>query len=511
MRSFLWLSLVLTLPFLSSCMKKPVVWSPPPQIGDRDKPFNLLWPQAGDLNRLPTNPVWATQLSNPQQLPPPASPEDCVREPNLPVCTDQIPSPPEPRNKDVALFPNILICGWNFQAKIHGHANWLPASYTGAVQWWNFADDGDYNFALLPGNYQGLTQYNDELPGGSAFRFIELEFDSAETADRFTTPWWTAFKQTVDAGNFGAIQALLSPGDPSRAPQAVVTGLFGLDCEHDCRSEVHPVYALAIETNDSAEDDTWAIFVRNWGDEGFCSALDHQMEFDQNQVRLFLPRMSKGSFTVLPSSEFAASDPAVAQFPAITLVQGQGTQLTFNLPPPEQHPLAELVLHLKWTGDTYKRPKVKIRNLAHAMTSLRSQQTSPAESAAGTQDAEAYLGQLYRNKMHLQPRTLRLSPEAVPAQKTAAAAVPASVQVKNATSQEVASELKGIKVPRTPSVSRVASAKLMRDCEYIRAVCSAYDNNPPGDKVRDFPQLCQQLKEPDACTRAVQQAESQLQ
>jgi hypothetical protein len=245
---------------------------------------------------------------------------------------------------------------------------------------------------LLPGNYQGLTQYNNELPGGPALRVIEVEFDSAETADRFTAPWWTAFKQTVDAGNFGAIQALLSPGDPSRAPQAVVTGLFGLDCEHDCRSEVHPVYALAIETNDSPEDDTWAIFVRNWGDEGFCSALDHQMEFDQNQVKLFLPRTSKGSFTVLSSTEFATSDPAVTQFPAITLVQGQGTQLTFTLPPPEQHSLAELVLHLKWTGDTYKRPKVKIRNLAHVMASMRSQQTSPAESAVGAQDAEAYLG-----------------------------------------------------------------------------------------------------------------------
>jgi hypothetical protein len=492
--------------FLTSCHKNPVTWSPPPPVGMGAQPFDLLW-SAGDLNRLPQNPVWETQRSNPQQLPPPSSPPSCVRQPYLTACTDQIPSPPPPKNIDAAVFPNILICGLDPLAQIHGHVNWFPATYTGAIQWWNFAADFDYNFALLPGDYQGLTQYNMELMSGNpALRFIEPEFDSNETASRFTTAWWTKFAQTVDTGNYKAIEAMLSPSDPTRAPQAVVTGLFGLDCEHDCRSEVHPVYAVAIEIDDSAGDNTWAIFVRNWGDEGFCSALDHQMDFDQNQVKLFLPRLIKGTFTVLPTTEFAATDPGVTGFPAITQVQGQGTEVTFTLPAPQQHALAELVLHLQWTGDTYTRPKVLIQSLPSAMASIRASGQGPAE-AGETPDAENYLGQLYRSKLNAPPQSFKM-PSPPPIKKTSRMPMPATVPVRKATPQQMESEVQSTKTPTavTPSGSTMAVEKLQRDCEYIRAICSAYVNNPPTDKVKNFPQLCQQMNAADACTKAVQQA-----
>jgi hypothetical protein len=60
--------------------------------------------------------------------------------------------------------------------------------------------------------------------------------------------------------------------------EAIVMGLYGVDCAHDCGAELHPVYALAIHVNNNLLDDTWAIFVRNWGDEGYCGS--HEEEID---------------------------------------------------------------------------------------------------------------------------------------------------------------------------------------------------------------------------------------
>ena len=59
---------------------------------------------------------------------------------------------------------------------------------------------------------------------------------------------------------------------------AIVVGLAGLDCEHGCGTELHPVYGLAIRVNDDPSDDTWAIFVRNWGNEGYCSQEQHLLD-----------------------------------------------------------------------------------------------------------------------------------------------------------------------------------------------------------------------------------------
>jgi hypothetical protein len=64
---------------------------------------------------------------------------------------------------------------------------------------------------------------------------------------------------------------------------------YCLDCEHDCRSEVHPVDGFAVEASDHADDNVWVMFVRNWGNEGFCSQFDHQMHFADNKITLMLP------------------------------------------------------------------------------------------------------------------------------------------------------------------------------------------------------------------------------
>jgi hypothetical protein len=59
---------------------------------------------------------------------------------------------------------------------------------------------------------------------------------------------------------------------------AIVTGLMGLDCEHSCSTELHPVWAMAVRVKSDPADVVWAIFVRNWGNEGFCSQDQHYLD-----------------------------------------------------------------------------------------------------------------------------------------------------------------------------------------------------------------------------------------
>lgn len=59
--------------------------------------------------------------------------------------------------------------------------------------------------------------------------------------------------------------------------QGVVYGLFGLDCVHGCRSELHPAYAVAFQVDASRAGNKWALFARNTGDEGDCPTQQHPL------------------------------------------------------------------------------------------------------------------------------------------------------------------------------------------------------------------------------------------
>jgi len=476
------------------CHKKPVVWTPGVvgPSGTPDKAFNLVW-KTSDLNGLPHNPLWGAQIPTSSKLPPPPTPKDCVREPDGLPCTDQKTA------QDTPGFPNIAICGVILASHIHGHVNWMPAEYTGALAWWNFADDWDYNFALVPGDYQGLTAYNNELGSSAARRFIELEFDSREASDRFGTEWWRNFHGAVEKFDDQATQMLLSPDDPNRLPQAVAVGLFGLDCEHDCRSELHPLYGIAIETQDRPDDNVWAIYVRNWGNEGFCSQYEHQVDFTGNRITLFLPRQSTGIFTIdRQRTKFAAA--AGIEFPSIAQVKGKGTAVTFTLPPAAQHGTAELILHLTWEHDNYPRPRVEMKNLFAAA----GQRQAVRPEAARESEAEGYLGKLYRQKKNAPPqKAVQRAAPAAALERNLQAQAPASFQSAVTTPDEAKLQ----QSPSLPGTSRrVDERKLVRDCEFIRDICSSYDNKPPTDVVKDFPQLCEQLKEENACVAAAARA-----
>src|SRR6266849_9857038 len=220
---------------------------------------------AVDDNGLLKSPKWAFQVTHPGELPDPRQlcPGD-LHHPG-PECTSQQTSIDSAR-----ICPN------------EGHVNWFPCTYEGPIFWIavsdvshdNFGADDDYQWNLQPPDQAGLTANND--------RFIELEFDSTETINHFATPWWDSFHDTADESDEKAKEVV-------DGKFAIVTGLIGLDCAHSCSTESHPVYAMAIHVEDDPADDVWAMFVRNWGNEGFCSDKDHQFAFTDNTYTFRLP------------------------------------------------------------------------------------------------------------------------------------------------------------------------------------------------------------------------------
>ena len=181
-------------------------------------PMDLFW-EAVDANGIPKNPKWGYQILFPGELPDPK--QVCPNGFQAP-CTTQAPA-----------FDSEWYCG--------PHVNWFAATYEGPIFWEshsNPAADDDYNLRLQPPDQAGLTKADVGALGGS----LLLEFDSDETIDHFHTPWWESFHHAVDDSDYAARQMV----DGSFS---IVTGLIGLDCQHSCGAESHPVWALAIEVN----------------------------------------------------------------------------------------------------------------------------------------------------------------------------------------------------------------------------------------------------------------------
>jgi hypothetical protein len=336
--------------------------------------FNLLWAES-DENGLPLNPFWGPQQSDRRRIPAVTSACMPPDQPFRSACTDQSASV----RVDEARGVNNLICnvekspfpGHDF----HGHANWTPATLTGQLTWsnWNTGDN-DINFIFVPDDvFSGLTTCNDTVDGSGTKcdpasdpdkKYVELEFAEDELLAPTVTPQWTRIKDAVQkwADSEGAVVDLdtaLNPAHPGQAPRVSVLGLFGLDCEHGCKSEVHPVYALAIELDSSPSHNQWAILARNWGTEGFCSSKNHLLDGPNNQIRLRLPSTSTEMPTATADA-FAASYPSTPQ-PTVEFLSGKGAIVTASLPPPDATGILEFVVTLNWLSP---RPPAAMRPAA---------------------------------------------------------------------------------------------------------------------------------------------------
>jgi hypothetical protein len=328
-----------------------------PSVGQGEPgSFDLTW-NAVDDNGLPLNPEWAGWRSYGRDPDPVFACDNFPLYPPIPgVGSPTLGDPPcstqRPRFDGPGGWYRTTVCrvgairdgrGLDFD----GHVDWTAATQTGLLSWEGHSnsvyDDDDYAFRLIPGP-GSLTTLTPENNGS-----IEVEFNSDETIDHFHTDWWEGFHNAVDNG------------DPTlwvNGSEAVVTGLLGVDTQHGTHTELHPVWAMAVEDRyrESPDDDLWAIFVRNWGNQGLCSS--EQWWLGLQTITLRVPwRHGATSVSVGQSSflfgpdDLSAADKAEVSGPAVTpLADKAGVLVTFTLPPPSAGARINGELHLKWGG-----------------------------------------------------------------------------------------------------------------------------------------------------------------
>lgn len=241
---------------------------------------------------------------------------------------------------DVASGFNAVLCRASGSPdKLHGHANWFPATVAGRVSWAGHSDwiqkgDDDYSFRLYPAKGGMLT-----APHPNA---IEVEFDAEETVDHFGSAWWRSFQNAVERDDGAATEraaASLMVDDR----EAIVTGLASISADHDATAQLHPVYAMALHLSNRPGDDRWAFFVRNWGNQGFCSSSQHY--WDVSPLSVFIPGPDGATdFTLVDNDLKANKDLQVRA----AFVNG-GVLLSFDLGAPESRAIADGSVRIRWT------------------------------------------------------------------------------------------------------------------------------------------------------------------
>jgi hypothetical protein len=289
-------------------------------------PMDLVSSGSSDPNWMWLNPRWGVQQNVPGSL---GDPKACFNLSgwfNNPACTVQRPTIDEPTGA------TWLICWAGSTTPIEGHVNWYPSTYTGPVYWSDQSwPDMDYNINIVPPNQNTLTKYNTTT--------IHTEFDARETIDHFVTPWWKSFRGASDATKSAMINGR----------EAVVAGLVGTDCEHDCYSEIHPVWALAVHVKNDPNDDVWAILVRNFGNEGFCSRYQHLVAFSGNKFTFNFPwRAGASGVATTTGTGFYANLSGMSWSWGST--PKQKVSLSVQLLSPYSYPRVHGELHLRWTG-----------------------------------------------------------------------------------------------------------------------------------------------------------------
>lgn len=296
-----------------------------PRQADAQRPMDLTW-TTRDANSFPKDPKWGLQVTQPGSVP---DARWCFSLSGWfwnPLCTVQNPS------VDTGWGPVDWICRIGSTTPIPGHVNWYASNYTGQIYWAGQSTaDRDYNINIVPPNKSGLTTTSGTT--------IHSEADARETTDNFTVPWWVNFRNASDSTKRTMING----------KQAIIGGLMGIDCEHDCQAELHPVWFIAIHIKDDPLDDVWAIYMRNWGNEGFCSRYCHHMLFNGNRSTASLPwRPGATSVSLAAGTIFRSNNSSIYGWWSSS--PNQKVDLTFQLPSPSDHGRVHGELHLRWSG-----------------------------------------------------------------------------------------------------------------------------------------------------------------
>jgi len=246
-----------------------------------------------------------------------------------------------------------------------GHINWMAVTATGLVFWDEHSTgakgDDDYNIKILTRQVPdtiyraGVTQSNRGT-AGEPTHMIKGEFDSDETVDYSefdNIPWWKDFHDAVDRGDGFFNDGGASARAMIDGHQAVMVGLMGLDLGHPPpASEIHPVHALAIRIakKPNPQDDGWAFFVRNWGNEGFCSSNQHYLETQTFTFRLQRPSPCDGvlaTAVATPGRSIVQSHNVQTKLTVASIAE-QDVSVTVQLAEPTAESFVVGEIHLVW-------------------------------------------------------------------------------------------------------------------------------------------------------------------
>jgi hypothetical protein len=320
-------------------------------------PATLSWDVAitdYDDNGIPLNPNWQSNV-NQKQFPNPATCKWPWQSTGSPACTTGITNTDFDSSYGFSFYNplSMLRCAscsvcQSFSANygFGGHANWMAATYTGNVFWEEKSDPGaddEYSVNLRTPSAAGSAAGR---PDG-----IHVEFDTDETIDILTDqlniPWWKLLRTAVDGGDDQA-HALLDN------KFMIVTGLMGVDFAHTPGPESHPAWSLAIHANEDFNDDTWAFYVRNWGDEGYCSEDQHYISYLDNQYTFRFQWPAGATSGVVTSSNIAAvlTSGVNAEQTQITFVPSERAVLVtvLNVSDPLVHAIVGGEIHIAWSG-----------------------------------------------------------------------------------------------------------------------------------------------------------------
>jgi len=240
------------------------------------------------------------------------------------------------------------------------HSNFGIATMQGKIFWSDWSsgsaliDDNDYNMKLEPHaspDPSSPTLLNGLIVGQDK---LQLEFDSDETIDFFRTAWWNDFHRRVEAGGQAPFIVY--------GQYAIVIGLMGIDFENlrSIKTESHPVYAMAIDmgTMDANKpfEQSWEIFVRNWGNEGGCSDSDWPLYTPGGKLTFLLPWLpgysnvsENTTLTHFASDNTRFPPGAGVSGPFMSVQPRSGLMVSFTLPDPSNHAEMDGTLVLDWS------------------------------------------------------------------------------------------------------------------------------------------------------------------
>ena len=423
------------------------------------------WWYSRDANRFPKNPLWGQQVTSPGSIP---DARWCFSLSGSfwnPLCSVQNPS------TDTGWGVTDLICSIGSTTPIAGHVNWYPSTVTGPVYWSGQSTvDRDYNINIVPPNKNGLTSTS-----GST---IHSEADARETTNYFTVPWWVSFRDASDATKNVMING----------KQAIIGALMGIDCEHDCQAELHPVWFIAIHIKDDPLDDQWAIYMRNWGNEGFCSQYCHHMLFDYNRTTVSIPwRPGATGVSLGGNTIFRTNNSGIYGWWSSSPYSK--VDLTFQLPAPGDHGRVHGVLALRWYGTSVvaKADPVAPTKAPMALNEEAFSEEEEGEMRPGSQ-AERLVGELIEKMSPAQRAAFDHETHArvAPAQRDGRAMGLTRVR-PTAASAAAATPMSSARVQRVREAARLAADK-----KVIEALQKAYGGRIPGvvgEKIEEFEQL----------------------